>query len=383
MNKQKQKRMIMLVAPLALAAIIIAFFYGLGGGKSETKKTAEKKGINTQLPDALPDKTDPMDKLSIYRQVEKDSATLKEQLMRDPYYNKMQGDAMNNDVSGDPENKLLSKLSMLESQLNNQPAYQSSNNIPPPPKPAEVINNAPYHRPQAAKDSEVEQLNEILTKALDLKYPDRVEKNKEEANNPGRPSFNVDISRDSIEAEGIEASQDNLFIPVVNRFYELDDNDGKVQQGSVAIPAIIDESKSIINGSEVKLRLMQDITIKGITIPAGTSLFAKATFSINRLQLAIENIQHNKTIMPVSLEVYSYDGMPGIPLGDAITEEVAKQGADRGLQALQLTSLNPSIGAQAAAAGIETAKTLISRKTRVIKIKLKGGYPVLLRNTNK
>jgi conjugative transposon TraM protein len=294
----------------------------------------------------------------------------------------MQGGVMTLDSSTNPENRLLSKLAQLENQLQNPPVYHAPNNIPPPRKPAEITNNIPYHRPPAEKDPEVEQLNEILNKALDLKYPERVEKNKEESNAQPRTSFMVNVSRDSIGEDYVDANQ-KMIVPVTNWFYEMETDGDPVQSASVAIQAVIDESRSILNGSEVKLSLMQDITIKGITVPAGTSLFAKATFSINRLQLGIENIQYDNNILPVSLEVYSYDGMPGIPLTDAIAEEVAKQGADRGLQSLQLATLNPSLGAQAAAAGIETAKSLISRKTRVIRIKIKGGYPVLLRNSNK
>lgn len=64
----------------------------------------------------------------------------------------------------------------------------------------------------------------------------------------------------------------------------------------------------------------------------------------------------------------------------AITRDVAKQSADRAAQQIDIATLNPSIGAQAANAGIEAAKTLFSRKVKLVKVTVKAGYQVLLRD---
>jgi hypothetical protein len=50
------------------------------------------------------------------------------------------------------------------------------------------------------------------------------------------------------------------------------------------------------------------------------------------------------------------------------------------MQTIGLTSLDPSWGAQAASAGIEAAKTLFSKKVKLIKVTVKAGYQVLLRD---
>jgi hypothetical protein len=44
--------------------------------------------------------------------------------------------------------------------------------------------------------------------------------------------------------------------------------------------------------------------------------------------------------------------------------------------------LNPSIGVQAASAGISAAKNLLSKKVRLIKVTVKAGYRVLLWDKN-
>jgi hypothetical protein len=50
------------------------------------------------------------------------------------------------------------------------------------------------------------------------------------------------------------------------------------------------------------------------------------------------------------------------------------------VQGVDITTLNPSIGAQAANAGIEAAKTLLTRKAKLIRVTVKAGYQVLLRD---
>ena len=69
--------------------------------------------------------------------------------------------------------------------------------------------------------------------------------------------------------------------------------------------------------------------------------------------------------------------MPG-----SISRDVSKQSLDQGMSGLGLTALDPSIGAQVASAGIQTAKTLISRKVKLIQVSIPGGYQVLLKNAH-
>lgn len=62
----------------------------------------------------------------------------------------------------------------------------------------------------------------------------------------------------------------------------------------------------------------------------------------------------------------------------AVSRDVAKASADRSIQTLGLTGLTDSWGAQAAGMGIEAAKSLMSKKVKLIKVVVKAGYQVLL-----
>jgi len=97
-----------------------------------------------------------------------------------------------------------------------------------------------------------------------------------------------------------------------------------------------------------------------------------------RLEIKIENLQYHGSIFPVQLSVYDTDGIEGIYIPGAINRDVAKASADSSIQTLGLTGINDSWGAQAAGMGIEAAKSLMSKKVKLVKVAVKAGYRVLL-----
>lgn len=87
-------------------------------------------------------------------------------------------------------------------------------------------------------------------------------------------------------------------------------------------------------------------------------------------------------MFPVSLSVYDMDGMEGIYVPGALSRDVGKQSSDRAIQGINIPIIDPSLGAQAANAGIEAAKTFLGRKTKQIQVSVKAGYKVLLKDAN-
>lgn len=145
-----------------------------------------------------------------------------------------------------------------------------------------------------------------------------------------------------------------------------------------AVEAIIHETQTIVNGSTVKFRLINDIFINDIKIQKDNFLFGTASLKGERLTINISNIRYNSSLFPVNLSVYDMDGLVGIYIPGAINRDVAKASADRSMQTLGVASLDDSWGAQAARAGIEAAKSLLSKKVKLVKVVVKAGYKVLL-----
>src|SRR5690606_33268112 len=122
------------------------------------------------------------------------------------------------------------------------------------------------------------------------------------------------------------------------------------------------------------------ISVNGVPIPNDSFIFGVASLSGERLNIEITNLRNGNSIFPVNLQVFDIDGLDGIHIPGAITRDVAANSADRSVQGIGLTSLDPTWQGQAASAGIETAKTLFSRKVKLVKVTVKAGYQVLLRD---
>jgi conjugative transposon TraM protein len=146
-----------------------------------------------------------------------------------------------------------------------------------------------------------------------------------------------------------------------------------------AIPAVVDGRQKVANGAAVKLRLTDTATIKNQLLPKGQELFGSCQVVNQRLLLTIQNIRLGKQIIPVNLMVFSMDGMAGIPAPEAELSGAASGGADEALQTMQFLTMDQSLGAQAAAGGINAAKGLFSKKVKKVRVKLKDEFPVLLK----
>lgn len=164
-----------------------------------------------------------------------------------------------------------------------------------------------------------------------------------------------------------------------NTFYSLN-NITALNDLRNVVEAVIHETQTVVNGSTVKLRLLSDIYINGTLILKDNFLFGTASLNGERLSIKINSIRFQNSLFPVELSVFDMDGMDGIYIPGAITRDVAKQSADRAFQGFGMTTLDPSLGAQAASAGIEAARSLFSKKVKLIKITLKAGYQILLKD---
>jgi conjugative transposon TraM protein len=226
-------------------------------------------------------------------------------------------------------------------------------------------------------DPELRQLGGMLENILDIQHPSRVEERlKQRAAVRKEKSFTVIRKKEDENMTLLQ--QDVAIFPLkANSFYTADEiQDAGHPQN--ALEAVLHQTQSIVNGSVIKLRLVTDIMLQGILVPKNTFLYGTASLKGERLEITIANIQYGGSIFPVELAVYDLDGMNGIYIPGAINRDVAKASADRSIQTLGLTGVTDSWGAQAAGMGIEAAKSLMSRKVKLVKVVVKAGYRVLL-----
>jgi conjugative transposon TraM protein len=427
-QKFLRQRKFLLVLPLLILPFLTLMFWVLGGGKvNHAEAQQAQNGLNMQLPGANLKDDKPLDKLSYYEKAASDSLRLQQLMQNDPYYRKHTDTSVlqsmdtsligikygNNMVSrgsstinhsttyNDPnERKVYQKLAQLDDALDkaSSPGVNRENNINTvKPTRNASVNSSDIDRLEqmmqgmnqsSGEDPEMKQLNGTLEKILDIQHPDRVrEKIKQTSETKKGQVFAVAVNNDGnsislLDNRGTKNNGTNTGFnsPIQsNTFYSLDD-ETSLNESQNSIPAVIHETQTLVNGSTVKLRLMNDIFINGVLIPKDNFVFGTADLNGERLFIKINSIRYRNSLFPVELSVCDMDGMEGIYIPGAITRDVAKQSADRATQQIDLSTLNPSIGAQAANAGIEAAKTLFSRKVKLVKVTVKAGYQVLLRD---
>jgi conjugative transposon TraM protein len=232
----------------------------------------------------------------------------------------------------------------------------------------------------ASEDEEMSQINSVLETILDIQHPERVQQRISEnaVHTKGIIVYPVAAASEEAPVSLLSNSAESNY-GFENGFFSL--NETSFDQGiQNAIEAVIHETQTLVNGSTVKLRLLNDVVINGVNIPRDNFLFGIAQLSGERLGIRIKSIRFNNSLFPVELSVYDLDGLDGIYIPGAISRDAAKESADRSLQTLGLNTLDPSWGAQAATAGIQAAKTLLSRNVKLVKVTVKAGYQVLLRD---
>ncbi len=417
--KEKQRRLL-LVLPILVLPFVTFAFWAMDGGKADANPKANtEKGLNTQLPDAH-NAAGPMDKMSYYDLATADSLKLKEQGKGDPYYREQQGanEKRNGDTAGgmtmnpsqmygtnsngaggatyrDPnEAKIYEKLGQLNKvmqQPQSQP-YQGYNaNAYQPAGPS--MNTADVDRLEkmmqtmqshdTGDDPETKQLSGMLEKILDIQHPERVQEKIRQsedqrkgevyavkaAEKSGRISL-IDNSTEKVKQA--ESGNSRGFYGLSDTLSDNDDQN--------AIEAVVHEDQTLVNGSIVKLRLLDAINVKGTIIPKDNFIYGTVSLSGERLSVKISSVRYKKSLYPVKLSVYDIDGMDGIYIPGAIARDVAKSSADQSIQSIGLTSFDQSLGAQAAGAGIEAAKSFLSKKIKLIKVMVKAGYKILLRD---
>lgn len=411
----KQKKLL-LVLPLIVIPFMTMFFWALGGGKTAQAQTAtgQAKGLNMQLPGARLKNDSAETKLGFYEQAEKDSLKFKQARKDDPYYkadttiHAVKIDSAHLHDSGiipkygigtsfsgrslkgsratlaADEAQINQKLATLNQQINQPTVTQQQTGSSTNNSDSEVnrlqaqIQQLNSNKP----DPEMQQLSTMLDKIQEIQNPalarQKLKAQSEKERGTVLPVSGSGNTSDETMMNQSAGSPDNY--AAVNGFYDLDHNNES--QDANAISAVVHETQTVTAGSTMKLRLLQDIFINGKLIPKSTFVFGTCSIEGERLNIDIKTIRYQNSVFPVTMHVFDADGIAGIYVPGAITRDALKEGTDQAVTSYDPLSYDPSIGAQAATAGIQMAKGLFSKKIKLVKVTVKSGYNVLLLNGN-
>ena len=411
-EKLLRRKKFLTVLPLLVIPFVTIIFWIFGGGEGAPNGVMPSRDqrINADLPGASFKEDQPHDKMSYYDRAASDSIKMKELMRNDPNVNiQVNGQAATGDsfsMSSNPgmenraeygpgqEQRVYEKLAQLNQTLNQTPVAATPGAVYPAERQRsgaggmrssdvdrlERMMNT-MNRP-AEPDPEMNELNGMLDKILDIQNPGRMQEQLRQKSAEKRGQvFPVTTGKKSTAISTLDkpAEKRAKQRQVEGSFYSLEEPTVASDTLS-SIEAVVHETQTLVNGSTVKLRLVNDIFINGVLIPKDQFVFGMASLSGERLTISVSSIRYGNSLFAVDLTVYDLDGLDGIYVPGAISRDVAKTSADRGLQGIGINSFDPSLGMQAASVGIEAAKSFLSKKVRLIRVTVKAGYKVLLRD---
>ena len=246
------------------------------------------------------------------------------------------------------------------------------------------------HGQQREKEA-LEELNKALAQARlqgqgasePIQQP---ENSQAQVPNDDKVEGKVEVNERSVKAldEDEEAQEVVKKVKVTSDYFNtLAENEPEKK----LIKAIIDENVKAVDGSRVRLRLLDDIEINETVVPKGSYIYAiMSGFSSQRVKGTVKSILVDDELIQVSLSLYDTDGLEGLYVPGSTFRETTKDvasGAMNGNMNMGTTTSNNSLsqwGMQAVTNAYQKTSNAISKAIKKNSAKLKYGTFVYLVN---
>ena len=440
-EKQVRQKKLLIALPFIIVPCLVFGFWMIrsGDGESTVEVQTIDNQVNTSLPDPILDK--PRNKRESYEQADKEADLRAYNLRRDPYADQlMRQDSLASTNSferslTDRTDQLSRKLNAFSDQMSdveqtdialgggpskvkssatNRPG---SNNRPRAtaydPRVTQMVTEedkkiaeieskmaqlnrygaAPSDASPQPFDSEplspedslaavqLQTLDKIMERATMLRFPELAEdemRKRSLAN--GEKAY--PISQSSASDREVRyfgsATGDENQPPPRGGFYTDQQGDDAFEQ--ITVGAQVHSSVTVVEGSTVKLRLLDDVYVAGLRIPKHSFVYATTSLDGDRLRIQIQTINFRGNIYQVELEGFDLDGLPGIAVPGSVERQIAKREASRTARSVGGTTRTNNLATQLAVEGTDAVKEIASRKLAVTKIYLKSGHEIILRN---
>ena len=154
------------------------------------------------------------------------------------------------------------------------------------------------------------------------------------------------------------------------------------------IKAIIDENIKAVDGSRVRLRLLDDVEIGEMVLKKGAYLYAiMSGFGSQRVKGTVKSVLVDDEIVKINLSIYDTDGMEGLYVPSSQFRETSKDvasGAVTGNVDMNTTNTGSSFsqwGMQTVQNAYQKTTNAIGKAIKKNKVKLKYGTFVYLINS--
>ena len=222
----------------------------------------------------------------------------------------------------------------------------------------------PFPLTESERLIQAQQREEALREELEAALAQLREQSASQVANAAEPSPAQETGRAVVTPDGKEDS-----FEVVKRIRQSSDYFHTVSENDPQpdlIKAIIDENVKAVDGSRVRLRLLDDVQVGSVTLPKGSYIYAiMSGFSSQRVKGTVKSLLLYDEIVRVSLSLYDTDGLEGLYVPSSSFRETAKDVAS-GAASSNMSLNQGSYGNSLSQWGMQAVQNAYTRTTSAI-----------------
>lgn len=146
------------------------------------------------------------------------------------------------------------------------------------------------------------------------------------------------------------------------------------------IKAMLDEKIKVVDGSRIRIRLLDDIMIEDLILSKGTYLYATISgFGNQRVKATVESVIVGGERVKVSLRIYDNDGLEGFYVPDSAFRDLTKDASSQAVS--QNITMNSNSDQDLEAFALQTLQSIYSSTTSALSKSIKKNRAKLKYNT--
>ena len=383
-NFLKDKNKLLMIVPIVLGGLFLYVFFVHDASSKEAVEN-EKENQNVLLEPDSEAKDKALNKVEAYKQDEREEREKQKimdesQVRGSDFYFDLQNRNEKYDqatlekirkMKRDPYSDVMGEYGSSDSHLSEQLEKQLAS-IEDEEELKEIIREA---RKNAEIRKELERSNAYRQKIYKRIIGDDQGKGKAENPLKLQPGSAIDSLVNNqpiyIAENGKRARRQQASMPSSNTLFK----------------ACIHGDQTVVTGSTVRMRMLEDAVVCGMKIPANTLFYGVATLGANRLEVVVNNLKVGNTISPVSFVIFDNDAMEGLNLPNNMKAQAAKrmqQGLVQNID-MPLASIGTMTSGITSAVNATTqiAKQILNMKLSQVKVHLKSNYQMYIQEETK
>lgn len=383
-NFLKDKNKLLMIIPIVLGGLFLYVFFVHDTSSKEVAEN-EKERQSVLLEPDLEAKDKALNKIEAYKQDEREEKE-KQRIMDESqvrgsdFYFDLQNRNEKYDqatlekirkMRRDPYSDVMGEYGSSDSHLSEQLEKQLAS-IEDEEELKEIIREA---RKNAEIRKELEQNNVYRQKIY--KRIIGYDQEKKKAENPTKPK----------PGSAMDSLVSNQPIYIAENGKRTRRQQASMPSSNTLFKACIHGDQTVVTGSTVRMRMLEDAVVCGMKIPANTLFYGVATLGANRLEVVVNNLKVGNTISPVSFVIFDNDAMEGLNLPNNMKAQAAKrmqQGLVQNID-MPLASIGTMTSEITSAVNATTqiAKQILNMKLSQVKVHLKSNYQMYIQEETK